>query len=77
MHKETREELRVRFILAVLEFANNFGVTKTCREFNVPLSTFYSWKQKYDSEGRSGLYKKSPSHIAIRARHLMRLLRKS
>ena len=60
MHKETREELRVRFILAVLEFANNFGVTKTCREFNVPLSTFYSWKQKYDSEGRSGLYRKKP-----------------
>ena len=60
MHKESREELRIRFKLVVLEHANHFGVTKTCREFNVPRSTFYRWKQKYDNEGRSGLYRKKP-----------------
>ena len=60
MHKEAGEELRVRFKLVVLEQANHFGVTKTCREFNVPRSTFYRWKQKYDNEGRSGLYRKKP-----------------
>lgn len=53
MHKEAREELRVRLKLVVLELANHFGVTKACREFNVPRSTFYRWKQKYDKEGRS------------------------
>jgi transposase InsO family protein len=60
MHKEAREELRVRFKLAVLEYANHFGVTKACREFNVPRSTFYNWKQKYAHEGRAGLYRKKP-----------------
>ena len=52
--------MRIRFKLVVLEHANHFGVTKTCREFNVPRSTFYRWKQKYDNEGRSGLYRKKP-----------------
>ena len=60
MHKEAREELSVRFKLTMLDFANLFGVTKTCREFNVPRSTFYRWKKKYDHEGRSGLHRKKP-----------------
>lgn len=60
MHKEAREELRIRFKLAVLEYANHLGATKTCKEFNVPRSTFYCWKKKYDKEGRSGLYRKKP-----------------
>ena len=60
MHKEAREELRIRFKLTVLEYANHVGVTKACREFNVSRSTFYCWKQKYDNEGRSGLYRKKP-----------------
>ncbi len=61
MHKEAREELRVRFKLTVLEYAHHIGVTKACRGFNVPRrSTFYRWKQKYDNEGRSGLYRKKP-----------------
>jgi transposase len=78
MHKDAREELGARLKFVVLEYANHFGVTKACREFNVPRSTFYRWKQKYDKEGRSGLYrKKSPSHIATRARHLLMLLKKS
>ncbi len=60
MHKEAKEELRVRFKYVGLEYANHVGVTKTCREFNVARSTFYNWKQKYDNEGRSGLYRKKP-----------------
>ncbi len=46
MHKETREELRVRLKLLVLEYAKHFCVTKACREFSVPHSTFYRWKEK-------------------------------
>ena len=60
MHNEAREELRARFMLTIIEYANHFGVTKTCREFNVPRSSFYRWKRKYDTEGRSGLYRKKP-----------------
>jgi transposase InsO family protein len=63
MHKETREELRVRLKLIALEYANHLAVTKACREFNLPRSTFYCWKQKYDKEGRSGVYgKESVAH---------------
>ena len=60
MLKEAREELRVRFKLTVLELASHIGVTKACREFNISRSIFYFWKQKYDNEGRSGLYRKKP-----------------
>jgi transposase InsO family protein len=60
MHKETREELRVRLKLVVLDLAQHLGVTKACREFNVPRSSFYRWKQKYEKEGRSGLYRARP-----------------
>jgi transposase InsO family protein len=35
-------------------------VTKACREFNVPRSSFYRWKQKYEKAGQSGLYRERP-----------------
>ena len=60
MHKEAEEELRVRLKLVVLELAPHLGVTKACREFNVPRSSFYRWKQKYEKAGRSGLYREKP-----------------
>ncbi len=60
MHKEAEEELRVRLKLVVLEFANHFGITKACREFDVPRASFYRWKQKYENVGRSGLYRARP-----------------
>ena len=60
MHKEAEEELKVRFKFVVLEYANLIGVTKACKEFDVPRSTFYGWKQKYEREGRSGLYREKP-----------------
>jgi transposase InsO family protein len=60
MHPEAREELNIRFKLTVLEYAKYVDVTETCREFNVPRSTFYRWKEKYEHEGREGLYRKKP-----------------
>jgi len=60
MHPEAEEELKVRLKLVVLDFAHHWGVTKTCREFEVPRSSFYHWKQKYDQEGQAGLYRKKP-----------------
>jgi len=47
-------------MLVVLELASHMGVTKICKEFDVPRSTYYRWKKKYDQEGRSGLYRKKP-----------------
>jgi transposase InsO family protein len=60
MHSETKEELRARFKLVVLELASDLGVTKICKEFNVPRSTFYRWKKRYDQEGTAGLLRKKP-----------------
>ena len=42
MQKEVREAFRVRFKWIVLEYARVCRtVTKACREFEVPRSTFY------------------------------------
>ena len=60
MHKEAREELRVRFKLVVLDLAQDLSVTKVCQEYDVPRASFYRWKQKYAKAGRSGLYRASP-----------------
>jgi transposase len=40
--------------------AHHVGVIKACREFNVARSSFYEWKQKYDRDGRAGLYRQKP-----------------
>ena len=60
MHKEAIEELDVRFKLLVLDLAEDSSVTRICREYNVPRSSFYRWKKRYDQEGPSGLYRKKP-----------------
>ena len=60
MHPEAEEELRVRLQLVVLEFAQDWGVSKACREFEVPRSSFYRWKQKYEKSGQAGLYRERP-----------------
>lgn len=60
MHPEAREELKLRLKLTVLEYAKYVSVTEACREFNVPRSTFYRWKQTYEQQGRAGLYRKKP-----------------
>src|SRR5512139_1058183 len=60
MHKEAEKELRVRLKLVALELAKQLGVTKACREFNVPRSSFYRWKQKYEKAGQAGLYREKP-----------------
>jgi len=70
MNKETEEELKVRHMFVVLELADQLGVTKICREFDVPRSTYYRWKKKYDQEGRSGLYRKNLSRTISHTRHL-------
>ena len=51
MHKEAREELRVRLRLVVLELTHHLGVTKACREFDVPRSNYCRWKQKHEKVG--------------------------
>ena len=60
MHKEAKEELRLRFKLLVLELATHFGPTETCRDFEVPSSTFFEWKKAFKRDGVAGLKRKKP-----------------
>ena len=46
--------------MVVLELADQLGVTKACREFDVPRSSYYQWKEKYEKAGQSGLYRERP-----------------
>jgi len=59
MIKEVKEELAIRRKMVVLEWAQELGnVTKACREFKVPRSSFYKWKKAFDAEGKTGLARK-------------------
>ena len=61
MIQEVKDELMLRKKLFILEFASATGdVTKTCREFIIPRSSFYDWKNKFDEGGRVGLIRKKP-----------------
>ena len=61
MSKEIKEELGIRRKMTILEYARIFGnVAETCREFEVPRSSFYNWKKAFDKEGRAGLVGKKP-----------------
>lgn len=61
MKKEARDELRIRFKLMVLEYAGLCGnASRSCSEFEVPRSTFYTWKKAYNEEGKAGLLMKKP-----------------
>jgi transposase len=52
--------LKERLELIVLELAEYIGVEKACKEFEIPRSTFYRWKQKFEQQGPDGLYRKKP-----------------
>ncbi|MFC2084018.1 IS481 family transposase [Bacteroidota bacterium] len=61
MNQEVKDELNFRRKLVILEFAKITGnVTKTCSEFNIPRSSYYNWKNKYDLNGRQGLRRIKP-----------------
>ena len=77
MHKEAEEELRVRLKLVVRELAHHLGVTKACREFDVPRSSYYRWKQKYEKPDNRDCIEKDPSPIIIPTKHLPKSWRKS
>ena len=61
MNKEVKDAFVLRRKLLVLEMARVTGkAAGTCREFEVPRSTFYTWKKAYEREGKAGLIRKKP-----------------
>ena len=58
MKQEIKDELDLRRKLVVLEFiGSSINISK---EFDIPRSSFYSWKKKYDSGGIEELRRKMP-----------------
>ena len=41
--------------LEILEHAQEFGVVETCRKFSVSTGNYYSWRKKFDAQGKAGL----------------------
>lgn len=61
MTKEVKEQLAIRRKMVVLEYAQALGnVSKTCRAFEVPRSSFYQWKKVFEAGGRASLARKKP-----------------
>jgi transposase len=61
MIQEVKDELYRRFKLFVLTHARvTKDVTRTCKEFEIPRSSYYNWKKKYDEGGEGGLVRKKP-----------------
>lgn len=61
--------------LAVLEEAEVLGVIAACRKHGVDPSTYYVWKERYESEGVEGLKprgmrKEDPELKALREENL-------
>jgi DNA invertase Pin-like site-specific DNA recombinase len=60
MHKGAKAKLRIRYEIMVLVVAKGTGtVLEVCREFEIPRSPFYNWKNNYDQDRRSGIVKKT------------------
>ena len=58
---ECQDVMSARRKRIVLEYAEGVGsVTKACREFEVPRSSFYRWKAAFALEGVKGLRKRRP-----------------
>jgi transposase InsO family protein len=61
MNQEVKDALRFHRKVLIVEHILMFGkVKQQCREFEVPTSTYYEWKKKYDKYGRKGLIRKKP-----------------
>ena len=61
MNQEVKDELALRRKLLILEFIDSkSNVSKECKEFDIPRSSFYEWKRKYESGGIEELRRKKP-----------------
>lgn len=59
MKVELREAFVIRRKLSVLDYAQGIGnVRKACLTFEVPRSSFYRWKSRYERDGMEGLIRR-------------------
>jgi transposase InsO family protein len=62
VEQKAQEILRVKKILFILNYISKSSksVIQELREFEIPKSTYYKWKKKYDLEGIKGIERKKP-----------------
>ena len=62
IEKRENEILRVRRIMFILDFISksNNSITQELEEFELPKSTYYDWKKKFELWVKKGLVKKKP-----------------
>jgi len=61
MEKTLADALVIHRKMFVVRFASGArNISKECREFGVPRSSFYRWKKAYEKEGIDGLIRKKP-----------------
>src|SRR5210317_1687190 len=61
MNQDIKDELNLRRKLLILKFIDSkSNVSKECKEFGIPRSSFYEWKKKYESGGIEELRRKKP-----------------
>lgn len=61
MSRELKDLLDLRRKLIILELGEQSGkVSRICREFEVPRSSYYRWEKAFQKDGEAGLIKKKP-----------------
>ncbi len=58
MSKQIRYSAEEKFL--ILKEAEEHGVVKTCSKHGIDPTTYYFWKERYESEGIRGLMPKTP-----------------
>lgn len=58
MGRKPRKKYSAEKKLQILKDVEKFGLTQTCRKYNVYHTTIYTWQDKYEEEGFEGLKNK-------------------
>ena len=58
VERAVKSILREKFKKMIVEYGQVAKPKEICEDFNVSKSTYYLWRQKYNSEGMSGLKRK-------------------
>lgn len=77
MHKETREKLRLRFKLLVLQCITYHGQADTYSKFEIPRSTFYELKNSYTQSRVAKLKRQKPIAFSFQDNSAMRYTHQS
>ena len=61
MNQEVKDELDLRRKIQILKLIETFGnVSRECKEFGIPRSSYYVWKKKYETGAEAELRRKKP-----------------